>query len=312
MTEVTSLLGNNNGSQPYNSVLIPTSTAKVLDFKHRLLFYNNDKKWNSLKAILRLLLIFLVSTFIVYLILKICLPPLNEEQKRSVRLPSGIEDLQLLNKLLAQYMDQYYYSVMTVFVIVYIYLQTFSIPGSMWLSILGGALFSLVVALFLVCLCSAIGATNCYLLSHKFGKSFVKDKFSEKLDRWAEKLRSHSQNLFNYMIVLRLSPFPPNWFANIAAPHVGVPLKVFFIGTFFGVAAPSLIHVQAGLTIEHLTNASDFKIFSFTNVFALILIAFAVLLPVWIRRRFEKAENELNDENNQIENNNIPPVSQIV
>jgi uncharacterized membrane protein YdjX (TVP38/TMEM64 family) len=114
------------------------------------------------------------------------------------------------------------------------------------------------------------------------------------------------------MIVLRLSPFPPNWFANIAAPHVGVPLKVFFIGTFFGVAAPSLIHVQAGLTIEHLTNASDFKIFSFTNVFALILIAFAVLLPVWLRRRFEKAENELNDENNQIENNNTLPVSQIV
>lgn len=114
------------------------------------------------------------------------------------------------------------------------------------------------------------------------------------------------------MIVLRLSPFPPNWFANIAAPHVGVPLKIFFIGTFFGVAAPSLIHVQAGLTIEHLTNASDFKIFSFTNVFALILIAFAVLLPVWIRRRFEKAESELNDENNQIENNNTPPVSQIV
>jgi hypothetical protein len=73
MAEVTPLLGNNNGSQTYNSVV-----SKVLDLKHRLLFYNNDRKWNSLKAILRLLLIFLVSTFIVYLTLKICLPPLNE------------------------------------------------------------------------------------------------------------------------------------------------------------------------------------------------------------------------------------------
>ncbi|GBC00785.1 hypothetical protein RclHR1_03980001 [Rhizophagus clarus] len=309
MTEVTPLLGNNNGSvtsKTYNSV--------ILDLNYRLLLFynNNDRKWNSLKAILRLLLVFLVSTFIVYLTLKICLPPLNEEQKKLIRLPSGIEDLQLLNKVLEQYMDQYYYSVMIVYVIIYIYLQTFSIPGSMWLSILGGALFSLVIALFLVCLCSAIGASNCYLLSHKFGKSFVKDKFSDKLDRWAEKLHSHSQNLFNYIIVLRLSPFPPNWFANIAAPHVGVPLKIFFIGTFFGVAAPSLIHVQAGSTIEHLTNASDFKIFSFTNVLALILIALAALLPVWIRRRFEKAENELNDGNNQVENNNNPPVAQIV
>src|SRR2546423_4732020 len=148
---------------------------------------------------------------------------------------------------------------------------------------------------------------NCYLLSRKFGKTFVKEKFSEKLDRWAEQLRSHSQNLLNYIIVLRLSPFPPNWFANIAAPHVGVPLKIFFIGTFFGVAAPSLIHVQAGLTIEHLTNASDFKMFSFTNVFALTLIALAVLLPVWFRRKFE---NDSNDENSQI--NHTSQVVQVV
>jgi uncharacterized membrane protein YdjX (TVP38/TMEM64 family) len=197
-------------------------------------------------------------------------------------------------------MDQYYFSVMIVYIVIYIFLQTFSIPGSMWLSILGGALFHLVIALFLVCLCSAIGATNCYLLSRKFGKTFVKEKFSEKLDRWADQLKSHSHHLLNYIIVLRLSPFPPNWFANIAAPHVGVPLKIFFIGTFFGVVGPSLIHVQAGLTIEHLTSTSDFKIFSFTNVGALVLIALAVLLPVWFKKKVEKDEHKLNNENGQL------------
>jgi uncharacterized membrane protein YdjX (TVP38/TMEM64 family) len=108
------------------------------------------------------------------------------------------------------------------------------------------------------------------------------------------------------MIVLRLSPFPPNWFANVAAPHVGVPLKIFFIGTFFGVAAPSLIHVQAGLTIEHLTNASD--LFSLANVGALVLIAFAVLLPVWLRRKVEK---ESNDENTLLNHTHTPQVAQV-
>src|SRR5947207_2248161 len=148
---------------------------------------------------------------------------------------------------------------------------------------------------------------NCYLLSRKFGKTFVKEKLSDKLDRWAEQLQSHSRNLLNYIIVLRLSPIPPNWFANVAAPHVGVPLKIFFIGTFFGVAAPSLIHVQAGLTIEHLTNASDFKIFSLTNVIALVLVALAVLIPVWFRR---KVEQESSNENSQL--NHTPPVIQVV
>ncbi|CAG8692534.1 8971_t:CDS:2 [Funneliformis caledonium] len=229
----------------------------------------------------------------------IYLPPLNEEQRNLIRLPSGIEDLQALNKILAEYMDLYYYSVMTVYVVVYVFLQTFSIPGSMWLSVLGGALFSLPTALFLICFCSSAGATNCYLLSRKFGRTFVKEKFSEKLDQWAEKLQSHSHNLLSYMIVLRLSPFPPNWFANVAAPHVGVPLKIFSIGTFFGVAGPSLIHVQAGLTIEHLTSASDFKIFSFTNVGALVLFALAVLLPVWFRKKIENEGNNQHSLNSQ-------------
>ncbi|CAI2200714.1 14531_t:CDS:1, partial [Funneliformis geosporum] len=147
--------------------------------------------------------------------------------------------------------------------------------------------------------CSSAGATNCYLLSRKFGRTFVKEKFSEKLDKWAEKLQSHSRNLLSYMIVLRLSPFPPNWFANVAAPHVGVPLKIFSIGTFFGVAGPSLIHAQAGLTIEHLTSTSDFKIFSFTNVGALVLFALAVLLPVWFRKKVEKEGNNQNNLNSQ-------------
>ncbi|CAI2163475.1 4069_t:CDS:2 [Funneliformis geosporum] len=289
MTEVSSLLSDSTIPPTYNSVVISLPVVST-NIKHQLLLDNKNKKWNSLKAIFQLLLLFLASIFTVYLTLMIYLPPLNEEQRNIIRLPNGIEDLQALNKILAEYMDQYYYSVMTVFVVVYIF---------MWLSILGGALFRLPIALFLICCCSSAGATNCYLLSRKFGRTFVKEKFSEKLDKWAEKLQSHSRNLLSYMIVLRLSPFPPNWFANVAAPHVGVPLKIFSIGTFFGVAGPSLIHAQAGLTIEHLTSTSDFKIFSFTNVGALVLFALAVLLPVWFRKKVEKEGNNQNNLNSQ-------------
>lgn len=40
--------------------------------------------------------------------------------------------------------------------------------------------------------------------------------------------------MFNYMIVLRISPFPPNWIVNLGSPHLGVPIGVFFWGTFLG------------------------------------------------------------------------------
>jgi uncharacterized membrane protein YdjX (TVP38/TMEM64 family) len=40
--------------------------------------------------------------------------------------------------------------------------------------------------------------------------------------------------MFNYMIVLRIIPFPPNWVANLGAPHLDVPVGAFFWGTFIG------------------------------------------------------------------------------
>jgi uncharacterized membrane protein YdjX (TVP38/TMEM64 family) len=40
--------------------------------------------------------------------------------------------------------------------------------------------------------------------------------------------------MFNYMIVLRIAPLPPNWVANLGAPHLDVPVNAFFWGTFFG------------------------------------------------------------------------------
>jgi len=40
--------------------------------------------------------------------------------------------------------------------------------------------------------------------------------------------------MFNYMVVLRICPLPPNWVANLGAPHLDVPAGAFFWGTFFG------------------------------------------------------------------------------
>ncbi|RHZ86244.1 hypothetical protein Glove_53g96 [Diversispora epigaea] len=266
---------------------------------------NTLNKWGSLKALIQLICLFMLSVVIVYSMLQINLPPFDDNQKQKLRLPKCIEDLQELNKILGEYMDQYYFNVMTTYSVVYVFLQTFSIPGSMWLSILGGALFGLPISLLIVCGCSAIGSSNCYLLSKTYGESLVHSNFSTKLSTWSSQLHAHSRHLLNYMIILRLMPFPPNWFANIAAPHVGVPLSIFFIGTFLGVAGPSLIHVQAGLTINNLTSSEEFHIFSWTNVSALVLIGVAVLIPVWIKRRSDRNVIIEDNENDDLISTNV-------
>ena len=40
--------------------------------------------------------------------------------------------------------------------------------------------------------------------------------------------------LFFYLLFLRLFPMSPNWFMNMVAPLVGVPVHLFFLSVFIG------------------------------------------------------------------------------
>lgn len=119
-------------------------------------------------------------------------------------------------------------------------LQTFAIPGSLFLSILCGFLFDFPIALGLVCFCSALGATLCYLLSQLVGRRLVKHYFPARAASWSQQVDKHKNELLMYMLFLRMTPFLPNWFINLVAPVIGVPLFPFAVGTFFGKKPPRI------------------------------------------------------------------------
>lgn len=113
-------------------------------------------------------------------------------------------------------------------------LQAFAIPGSLFLSILSGFLFKFHIALALVCTCSALGASLCYLLSQLVGRRLVKHYFPARAQQWSEQVDKHRNELLSYILFLRMTPFLPNWFINLVAPVIGVPLYPFALGTFLG------------------------------------------------------------------------------
>ena len=148
------------------------------------------------------------------------------------------------------------------FICVYVFLQTFAIPGSIFLSIISGFLFPFPLALLAVCFCSATGmvqllpyprphftislagASFCYLLSYLVGRKLVRHYLPERAAQWSAKVDSHRSNLLSYILFLRITPFLPNWFINIVSPVIGVRLPPFWLGTFVGVAPPSFIAIQ--------------------------------------------------------------------
>lgn len=69
----------------------------------------------------------------------------------------------------------------------------------------------------------------------------MKKFFPERAAQWATAVDKHKQNLLNYIIFLRVTPFLPNWFINMSAPVIGVPLVPFALGTFIGKFVGSVV-----------------------------------------------------------------------
>ncbi|CAH3018472.1 unnamed protein product [Porites evermanni] len=211
-------------------------------------------------------------------------PNLRLEDKARIKLPWNMEDAKGLGKALSNYTDEYFTQVLVGFVVIYIFLQTFAIPGSIFLSILSGFLFPFPLALFLVCLCSSVGASFCYLLFYLVGRQLVQRYLPERVNQWREQV-SHQDNLLSYIIFLRITPFLPNWFINITSPVIGVPLLPFFIGTFVGVAPPSFGFISAGVELYVLTATGD--VMSFKSVMIVIVCAILSLFPVIFKRQLK-------------------------
>lgn len=231
-----------------------------------------------------LAVVFIFTMFVALLIaVYLNFPEMSADEKVHFKYPRNLEDAKNLGQVLSKYKEENYYVVLAGVIVVYVTLQSFAIPGSLFLTILSGYLFPFVVAISLVCSCSATGAVICYTISHLFGRAFVLRKFPERIAKWQADIGQHRDDFLNYIIFLRVTPILPNWLINIASPVLNVPLKPFFWGTFLGVAPPSFLYIQAGSTLEQLTHTN--VAWSWNSVALLTFFAIISLLPIYFKKK---------------------------
>ncbi|KIK62387.1 hypothetical protein GYMLUDRAFT_164681 [Collybiopsis luxurians FD-317 M1] len=242
-------------------------------------------------AALKMAAIFVVSTLLLGGTLWLALPTLEEEDRPMLRIPKSFEQLQDLNALLKKYRDIYPYRIVICYIIVYLFLQAFSLPGSMYLSILGGAVWGVPRALLLACCCVASGATLCYLISSALGPALLTiPRIASHLTNISDKVQqaAANNNLISYLIVLRIAPLPPHWVVNVVAPHVGIGIRVFWISTALGIFGVTVIHTTIGGGLDEMTSADDFHLISWKNFLGLFAIVVGVMVPVGLRYWFKR------------------------
>lgn len=148
-------------------------------------------------------------------------------------LPRNLEQLQQFRGMLLAYTEENYGGVLLVFSLLYIFKQTFSIPGSVLMNVVGGALLGLPVGFPLCCLLSAVGASCCFWLSHFIGEPVVSRVMGTKLKQLRTTIVS-TDSLLLYLIFIRIFPITPNWAINLASPLIHVPFVYFFLSVFLG------------------------------------------------------------------------------
>lgn len=152
---------------------------------------------------------------------------------------------------------------------VYIFMQTFMIPGTVFMSLLAGSLFGVFKGVALVVFNATAGASSCYFLSKVIGRPLATSLWPDKLLFFQNQVNSdfhlnlyltsqirlndlysffqvakRRERLLNYMLFLRLTPTLPNTFINVASPIVDVPYHIFFLATSIGLIPAAYVTVR--------------------------------------------------------------------
>ncbi|RVW19249.1 putative membrane protein [Vitis vinifera] len=153
---------------------------------------------------------------------------------------------------LEDYTSDYTVQVLVGYCMVYIFMQTFMIPGTVFMSLLAGSLFGVFKGVALVVFTATAGASSCYFLSKLIGRPLVSFLWPDKLSFFQAQVAKRRERLLNYMLFLRVTPTLPNTFINVASPMVDVPYHIFFLATFIGLIPAAYVTVRVGVNYSCL------------------------------------------------------------
>lgn len=213
---------------------------------------------------------FLVGLLCVYL-------TMPQSDYSFLKLPRNLQDLQILRDNLEIYTSDYTVQVLVGYCLVYVFMQTFMIPGTVFMSLLAGALFGVIKGMALVVSTATAGASSCFFLSKLIGRPLIFSLWPDKLIFFQDQVARRKDGLLNYMLFLRLTPTLPNTFINVASPIVDVPYHIFFLATFIGLIPAAYVTVRAGIALGELKSLGD--LYDFSSMATLFLIGVLSVTP---------------------------------
>ena len=158
----------------------------------------------------------------------------------------SFEALAANREALTAFRDANYVLTAGLFILAYIVIVGFSLPGATIATLTGGFLFATFPGALFNVLGATIGATVIFLAA-RYG---LGDKLSEKMDTSEGTVRKIKdgidENQWSMLFLIRLVPAVPFFVANLVPALVGVPLYRFFVSTFLGIIPGAVVYTSVG------------------------------------------------------------------
>ncbi|MDQ6987643.1 MAG: TVP38/TMEM64 family protein [Mariprofundaceae bacterium] len=172
-----------------------------------------------------------------------------------------------------------------IYMLIYVAVVAFSLPGGAVMTISGGFLFGALMGGIYAVAGATLGATALFLIA----KTSLGDYLLAKAGPVVKKMQAgFEENALSYMFVLRLMPLFPFFLVNLAPAFLGVPLRIYFIATFFGIMPATFVFALVGAGLGSVFDSG--QSFSLQGVLtpqmmaALGGLALLALLPVFYKK----------------------------
>ncbi len=130
-----------------------------------------------------------------------------------------------------------------VYMLAYVIVVAFSLPGGAVMTLTGGFVFGTVFGTLYTVVGATIGAIVIFLAARYAFYDFFHAKAGNFLHKMEDGFR---ENAMSYILVLRLVPIFPFFIVNLVPAFLGVPVRVYFIGTLLGIIPGTAVFSSVG------------------------------------------------------------------
>ena len=169
----------------------------------------------------------------------------------------SFETLRANREALLAYRDAHFAALAGLFILVYVLIVAFSLPGAAVASVTGGFLFGLGLGTVFIVAAATVGASAIFLAARwGLGTALTRkiEASDGKLKKLKDGLREHE---ISVLFLLRLVPAVPFFVANLLPALVGVNFRNFVWTTALGIIPGALVFTWIGVGLGEVFDRGE-------------------------------------------------------